>query len=416
MKNFFKYFVVSLSLLALSCDNENDTKQLYKFEVATTVGAGSDNYYNGLSLQFGLAESSVAKAEAKVENGKVVFELENDLSELEGKNVWFGVKGFVKFFHTLTAEEVKSKSLTLPDKDKGSTLKSDDSNTNDWIVALYMGINKDGKEDGAPIYWSTGNLISVKTTEAGEPTEVAFHIATDEETVEESNAQTTMFVGKANLLTEVPDGYVNIPKGRKWDVYCFGDKTGLMLYDGTQCDLFVTDSKQMVGDNIVFDISGNKDFDIATNLGGTWRTPTGGKTGNNEYAALEDSYGEYTALLPDHEAMGTAGTNYSVKYEYTVKIDSKEVSVNTLYFPSAGYRHAKVALGRGSFVGMWTATADPTCTPVFYGNTTTETGEDMPQIEVKPQTAAFAYSSLVKETTWYVHPRTSSMPVRPVTE
>ncbi|MBQ3655955.1 MAG: hypothetical protein II956_03780 [Bacteroidales bacterium] len=407
--------VMSLSLPFSSCKDDEETKTeepvKYTFTVNTTVSESGSNYYNGLTLQAGLSGSTDVIAEAVVSDGKAVFCSTKDLaSEISGKDVWFGVKGMVKFFHTMTEKEIADSSLTLPDKELGSSLSGD---TNDWIVALYMGVNKDGKSDGVPIYWATGNLIAVKTSEAGEPTKAVFHIATAAENAEESNPSTTEFVGLSKLLKRKElDGYVDIPKGRKWDVYCFGDKTGLMLYDGTELDDFVTDSKQMVGDKIVYDISGDKDFDIATNLGGLWRTPTGGKTGLNEFAAFEDSFEEYAQMLPNHEPVGTPGENFSVNYKHTVVIDSKEVCVNTLNIPSAGYRHALAAMGRGSFVGLWSSTADPTCTEVFYGNT----GEEMPDIKVEPQTTAFAYSSLVKQTTWYAHPRTSSIAIRPVTE
>ena len=391
-------------LFALSCQEK---VILHELTVQTTVPAGQENYYNGLTLQFGKTGSTDVICEAVVENGKAVFRSEQDFSSLVGQNVWIGVKGMVKFFHTL--EEAESSAVVLPDKDSGSTVKG---LANDWIVALYIGINKDGQADGVPIYWATGNLISVKTSEAGEATRVAFHVATAEETAEESKAGTTAYIGLSSYLHRaVPDAYSDLPKGSQWDVYCFGDKTGLMLYDGTELDKYVTDSRQMVGSDIVYNISGRKEFDIATNLGGLWRTPTGGKTGLHEFAALEDDCEEYAQLKPDHETIGTTGEDVSAIYRHTVVIDGKTICVNTLTIPSAGYRHAMMAASRGTFIGLWTSTADPTCTPVFYGNS----GDQMPDIEAQPQTTAFAYSCLSK-TTWYAHPRTSSMPIRPVTE
>ncbi|MBR4809979.1 MAG: hypothetical protein IK031_06845 [Bacteroidales bacterium] len=407
MKKSALLSILPILILAVSCFEKVPT---YSFAVQTTVGAGESNYYEGLTLQFGKAGSTDVLEEAVVENGKAVFTSEHDYSDIVGQNVWFGVRNMVKFFHTIDADEWATGTIVLPDKEQGSTVKG---NENDWIVAIYIGINKDGKADGVPIYWATGNLIAVKLTDEGVPTEVAFHVATAEETAEESVATSTEFVGRdKRLKSTVPDCYVDMPKGSKWDVYCFGNYSATMLYDGTELDKYVIDSGQMVGDKIYWDISGMKEFDIATHLGGLWRTPTGGKTGLHELAALEDDFEEYKDLKPDHETVGENGVNISALYKHTVVIDSREICVNTLILPSAGFRHALNAQSRGTFIGLWSATADPTCTPVFFGTV----GDQMPEIEAKPQTTAFAYSCLTKQTTWYAHPRTSSISIRPVTE
>ena len=67
--------------------------------------------------------------------------------------------------------------LVLPDKDGGSILPTSSPITrvdapqssigiykNEWIVALYMGINKDSSIESSTtsIYWATGNLIATK--------------------------------------------------------------------------------------------------------------------------------------------------------------------------------------------------------------------------------------------------------------
>lgn len=390
---------------------ENPIRLNTYLTIQTTVGDASQ-YYKGLTMEMGMAGSTQAISTAVVdENGKAHFSI--DANAVTGKNVWFCVPKMVKFFHTLTAEEVAGNSLTLPDKDKGSTVDASGLK-NDWIVALYMGVNKDGEADSAPLYWATGNLIAVKTNGAGEASEVAYHIGNAEETEEEGCPGNSLVDMDDRLLSNIRDGYVNMPAGSKWDMYAFGDPTGLMLYDQEKLAQYCIQLGQMSMeiDNICFDISGDARFDAArAQLGGLWRLPTCGKTGLNEFAAFEDDCEEYVGLLPDGQTYGTESVSFGMEYSYSVSIDGKDISVNTLRLPAAGYRHAtSLHSGVGKFCLYWSGNADPTATPPFIP------GVDTSGMIVPTYLTAFNYGYLENQKTWFPHPRTSSQALRPVTE
>ena len=403
-------FPVVASCLLVCCTND-DNAVGSRFTVQSTVG-GAMQYYSGLTLQMGEAGTTNVLATAVVDaQGKAVFQ--TDISRLAGKNVWFCVPRMVKFFHTLTAEEVAANALTLPDKDKGSTVDATGLK-NDWIVALYMGVNKDGEAESAPLYWATGNLIAVKTNAASEASEVAYHIANAEDT-EEEGCPGNSLVGMDNrLISNVPDGYANMPAGAKWDMFAFGDPTGLMLYSSEMLIRYCVQSGQMTEDmtDICYNISGDARFDAArAQLGGLWRLPTCGKTGLNEFAAFEDDCEEYAGLLPNGQTYGTKTVSFGVEYSYTVIIDGKNLTVNKLKLPAAGFRHdISLYSGVGSFSLYWGGTADPTGTPPYTPNGIMD-GKTMPKYYT-----AFNYGYLADKKSWFSHPRSSSQALRPVTE
>ena len=281
---------------ACSSEEETPVAEDATFTVDTTV-----SYYEGLTLQIGFPDSTEPLASAVVdENGLAVFAV--DMTSYAGQSVWFCVPKVAKFFHALTPEECANGMLALPDKDKGSTLQTEGADVqvggkyykNDWMVALYMGVNKDGNPDGVPIYWATGNLIATKINAANSgSTEAVFHIATFEESCEEANANSTAYLGAdERLLEESSDAYDAIDAGAQWDLFSFGDASGVMMYFH-ELDEFVEKSLQADGSTVLYDLSGNPDCDIATaQLGGSWRTPTGGYSGynvQNEFAAFEDN-------------------------------------------------------------------------------------------------------------------------------
>jgi hypothetical protein len=378
-----------------------------------TVDTGFD-YYKGLTLQVGESGSTVPLGEAVVDDsGCAAFTI--DLTPYVGKNLWFCVPNMVKFFHTLQAAEATALRLSLPDKDGGSTLDASGLD-NDWIVALYMGINKDGSSD-IPIYWATGNLIAVKTSAAGKPSEVAYHIADAAETAREGLADNGMVGLDDRLLTNVADGYVNMPAGSKWDMFGFGDKTGLMLYDMKLHVEYSIATGQMSADKSVvhWDISGDARFDAArAQLGGLWRLPTCLDSGPNEFAAFEDGCDEYANQLPDGETYGESGvTSFGMQYRHPVVIAGREVTVNTLQFPAAGFRHANSLYGGvGVYCLYWGGNADPKGTVPY-----TPDGSSWAEGMIIPKWfTAFNYGWLDSMLTWFPHPRTSSEALRPVTE
>jgi hypothetical protein len=404
-----KYMLMAAICVMAACSKDDDTDSSSVstsiWDVQTTVG-GTKQYYNGLTLQMGLAESSEPVATAVVDaTGKASFQV--DPVQYSGKEVWFGVPKMVKFFHTVTDKEASDGKIALPDMEKGSSL-DETKLKNDWIVALYMGVNKDGKEDGAPLYWATGNLIACKTNGAGETTQTAFHVSTEEETIQEGTEEND-FLKLDDRLEATADGYVNMPAGTKWNLFSYGDKTGLCLYGFMENDDFIAVTGQKKGDEVIYNISGNPDFDIATSsLGGTWRIPTGGKTGQNEYAAFEDDCEEYASLQPQGATYGERKNGFGVKFDYNVVVDGRKIITNTLKFPAVGYRHGtESCYGVGLMVTLWSATADPTMTPIWgvQGNPV-----------MKPETVAFNFGWLSNQFNWFSHPRMSGAAVRPVTE
>ena len=404
-----KKFLLALTtgcMIAACTTNDNPSVTVPELVVQTTVG-GTEQYYSGLTMQMGLAESSTPIASATIDAaGKATFSV--DPRQFEGKAMWFGVERMVKFFHTLADMESVSGKLTLPDMEKGSTL-DETRLRNDWIVALYMGVNKGGEATGAPLYWATGDLISYKTNGSGEPTQVAFHIATDEETIWEAT-ETNDFVKTDERLVGNSDGYINMPQGTHWNLYCFGDKTGLCLYFGfDQLDKLLIATGQMKGDDIVYDISGNPNYDIATAaLGGTWRMATGGKTGKNEFAAFEDNCEEYASLLPNGVTYGEEMNGFGVKFDHEIVIDGRKIVTNTLRFPAVGFRHGTESWDIGKSLFYWTGTADPTMTPIF--------GMEPGSYEPTPQMIAFNFGWVLQQFNWFAHSRMSGAAVRPVTE
>ena len=400
-------FSVLCFFVTVACtDNDSDKDS---FTVSTTCTG--TNYYSGLTMQIGMAGSTDVVSEAVIgKNGKCVFKV--DMATLTGKEVWFCVPKMVKFFHTVSATEAAAKAVALPDKDGGCTLDASGLK-NEWIVALYMGINKGGSADGAPLYWATGNLMAVKTSEAGEPSKVAYHLADAKETEEEGTVGNSMVGLDERLKTNVPDGYKDMPAGVKWDQFAFGDPTGLMLYDNKMTAAFCIDAGQMKADStdIVFDICGDARFDAASaQLGGLWRLPTCGKTGSNEFAAFEDDCEEYAAILPDGVPYGTVAVSFGMDYSYTVTKDGQTVTVNTLRLPATGFRHANdMYEGTAKYCLYWSGIADPKGTAPFVpGKTLNMT---MPAFFT-----AFNYGFLDERKTWFPHPRSSTQSIRPVTE
>ena len=406
MNKNLKYLLVLPLMFLAACSKEDPQATL---TVKTTVTG--QNYYQGLTLQMGLAGSTNAIAETTVgTNGEAVFE--TDVMPYTSKEMWFCVPKMVKFFHTITDAEAAAKTIVLPDKDAGSTLDATGVK-NDWIVGLYLGVNKDGKADGAPLYWATGNLLAVKTNAPGEASKVAYHIGTAQETEEEGTVGNSLVGLDERLVCNVPDSYINMPAGSKWDQFGFGDPTGLMLYDNMVTAQYCIDGGQMKQDStdIVFNISGDPRFDAArAQLGGLWRLPTCGKTGQNEFAAFEDDCDEYAGLLPDGQLYGTEGVSFGVEYRYTVEVDGKAVTVNTLKLPAGGFRHANdMYSGIAQYSLYWSGTADPTGTAPFVPGKVIE--KTMP-----PYFTAFNYGYLDERKTWFPHPRSSTQTIRPVTE
>lgn len=410
--------VIILAGIITGCSDNGSNEESNAFFVVKVNTPDSSNDYSGLTIQFGTSDNATVLAESTIDNdGQATLNI--DINQYASQTVWFCIPGVVKYFHPLTAAEIDAQTLTLPDKDKGSTLQTTEGSpqvggryiVNDWIVALYMGVNKDGKSDTVPLYWATGNVIATKTNVANSDcSEVAFHIATFQESCNEAKVGGTDFLcNDARLIGESADGYVAIDAGEQWDLFGFGDASGVALYLNYK-KKYVEVTKQIQGGSYIYDVSGNADCDIATaHIGALWRTPTGGNGAYNEFAALEDNSEEYLNLQPDGTNWYEGETLLGFKYEYEIKEKGKALTTNTLYIPAAGYSHGSFTDGRGTTGFYWSATADPTCTPPYVPNGTY-------QGEVKEYTTAFNYGFMNGEAKWYPHPRVSGQSVRPVCE
>lgn len=349
---------------------------LPSYTVTTTVAPGSDNYYIDRELQIGTTTAEgtpVVLGSATVGNdGKAVVPSVALLAA--DTKFWVCIPGVVKFFHTLTADELSSKAITLLDKDGGSTLKTSPTIStngkayeNDWIVALYMGVNKNGAAtsgtgDGAvPLYWATGNIIATKTNDAkavdGDAsyiTTASFHIATADETkAEGTTSDKTTPYGAAPSSESATDGYTSCALGSQWNMFGFGDASGLMT-SKTNKDYvpsFTTKGQS---------ICGNADYDIARKqLGGSWRLPAADSTTGNEFAAFADNNNK--DLPPDGVDWEDGNTYIGRKYTYNISDVSGSSSnsiTNILAFPAAGGRYGTGVDSRGSYGYCQSGTVD----------------------------------------------------------
>ena len=299
--------------------------------VQTTVASGS-NYYNGLTMEIGSWKADAPAEQITLGSAIIadgVAAISADLSVYIGKEIWVCIPKVVKFFHTLTADEANNKVLTLPDKGAGSKLLEDNNYKagdnyykNDWIVALYMGVNKDGSTDAnaTPLYWSTGNLIATKTGDGDN--DVAFHIATDAETKNEGT-------------TNNYENYTNRSIGSQWNLFGWGDATGLRTDDSDY------------GPSDATDICGNASYDIArAQLGDSWYLPG---TELQSMQGLLSSSGSWD---------DTAKTR---SYSYTISNIT-----NTLSFPVAGHRHGLDLIDRGSRGYYWSSGTLPSSVLAYY--------------------------------------------------
>ena len=303
------------------------------FTVDTKIGDyGVAYHYNGLNMQFGTDDSTTPITTAMITDGKATFSA--NLNDYVDKTIWVCIPYVAKFFHKVTQDEADKGILELPNKDKGSTLKTtpvadDKSYENNWIVALYIGINKDGSTNTAPIYWATGNLIAIKTNEANSDNTVAkFHIASDDEARTMENI-TNKDIPTSTTVSET-DGYTACAIGSRWDRFGWGDATGLMTSDDyTKYAAEGEYEPTQYGDKTTWlSISGIAEYDIARKqLGGSWRLPAGGNITNN-------GKGEFRTFINDPKFDKTTGN-----YTYTVYADNGESITNTIWLPYTGDRN-----------------------------------------------------------------------------
>lgn len=333
---------------------------------AFTVNTKIDDYnvtyhYNWLNMQFGTDDSTTPITTAMITDGKATFSA--NLNDYVNKTIWVCIPKVAKFFHKVTQDEADKGILELPNKDKGSTLKTtlvagDKPYENDWIVALYIGINKDGSNtNDTPIYWATGNLIAIKTNEANSgDTKAAFHIASEDEAktmendADKSLPENITFDAKTgadyNDPTKGLDGYQECAAGSRWDRFGWGDASGLMTsYNYQKYAAKDEYEPTQYGTVTWLSISGKTEYDIArAKLGGSWRLPAGGNRDNG-------GKGEFRTFIDDTRFNKTTG-----QYTYTVYADNGKSITNTIWLPYTGDRNG-TDIGNKSQGCYWSGVA-----------------------------------------------------------
>lgn len=323
-----------------------------------TIATGS-SAYKYLTVNIGTWESDgttqrLIQSTVVESNGDAKIYIDVTPILQAGMKIWVCIPKVVKYFHTLTADELKNLKLVLPNKDKGSTLKATPTAggkayENDWIVALYMGINKDGAtgDNAVPIYWATGNLMATKTNDANSgATKAAFHIATVTEAAEEGR----FVFGGQNIykipvgISESPsDGFTGCALGVQWNLFTWGKPTGLVTSkQNSDYNSFATTEGES--------ICGTEHDICRVQLGGNWRLPSGGETSGELYSMKD----KITSFYTDN--------GEGRKCTYTLKTDFGQSITNTLSFPVAGYRYGTDGDsygqdGAGSPIGVyWSGT------------------------------------------------------------
>lgn len=155
-------------------------------------------------------------------------------------------------------------------------------------------------ENGKPLYWAKGNLIA--------------------------NADGTVKI--ADTPEYIPASRSYSEGVKEWDLFGWADITGKK----TSTDAMSYPSPE--------EISGNYDYDIATKLGGKWRTPT-----YNELRRLfsyENTLHEWTVVN------GIAG----------MRLTSK-INGNSIFLPAAGTRRGTKPKHTGEYGSYLSSTIDP---------------------------------------------------------
>ena len=313
---------------------------LFTVDTAKNIADGKYNY-QGLTLQIGVTEGSdpvVLAESAPIGADGIVHFGNNYLTGVAvGDKVWFCIPGVVKFFHTLTEEDMVAESIALPDKD-------------------YMGINKDGLSisygsgspmashaTDIPIYWASGNLMAVKVGNDGGNTIASFRIATYDETVEEAQSTGTVFIpntGNGMDTSNSTDSYKNCAIGFRWDTFGWGDSTGLKANQYSESGYNFPNNYTNICANPAYDI-------CRAQLGGSWRLPSSNNDfSNNEWAPFCDSNSDIGTVEPNGQRWEAEGctdvdnAQHTCGRSYAYTIPGTGIT-NTLIFPAAGRNRGK---------------------------------------------------------------------------
>lgn len=264
-----------------------------------------------------------------------IFDLKTVQSELtENRPIWICVEKVAKYLYTLKEKEVTNRLIETPDRNGGSTLKDEPTAggkayENEWQMALYAGGDGTNTADAKTYYLASGNLIATKISNS----EVAFHIATEKETIAEVEEE--CYAIPTGIATDLTNGYTACAVGAQWDKFIHGDPTGLMT----------TLSNTAFNNDYSFTFTpGDTTYDIvAKQLGYSWHIARTTKASSNGKGS------DFWAFQNNNTPAMSLGAYYTNQNKnsiiaigtYTIKAaddtDQDPVS-NQFIFPMAGWR------------------------------------------------------------------------------
>lgn len=312
-----------------------------------TLSMGT-SIYDGFTMQIGYirndyTQESIEVKEFGIHDGKVSFEASLLPYPEAHSTIWFRIPKVVKFIYTPGPDGL-GYELTLPDKDLGSTLNDNlkvegKSYMNEWIVALYMGVDRNGDAGNVPIYWATGNLIATKVTAGQYNYEVSFHIATHTETQLESETEWNYFPG-VDIIDDV-NGYKNCKVGAQWNLF---------VWNTTEPTCTISDngpySYQIDGGDL------GSYIDVSSyGLKKGFRLPFGEKNWGDNHREMSLLMGTVSGVSIDIWEVNSRKIGRKLTYNDANNIE------NTLYLPTTGWAIGTLIYNLGGAGYYWSGSS-----------------------------------------------------------
>lgn len=288
--------------------------------ISIRVSAHNATLFEQKPIEIGTSSDGLL-GKGVIKDGEVEFKNSLFSSLRANSDIWICIPKVVKYVYKLETDGLHN-DLVLPDKDAGSTLRDEPKAggkryVNDWIVALYMGVEGGYIPRSTPIYWATGNLIATKVEY-----DAYLHIATPEETLLEASSDKNYFPD--GIISDEFDGYQNCAEGSQWNLFPWNKERPTFTAD--EIYMYMSPDKG--------DISGNFSFDLCTYVGGSnFRLPLSDNTTNFDRGELDALMWSSTVGGLSSEVWEVDGTILGRKFTY---IDPYEGFKNTLVFPFTG--------------------------------------------------------------------------------